>query len=44
MGNLVDFRAWLRTDLNDLAETSQRFADGDLNRAVARAVAELTVL
>ncbi len=42
MGNLVDFRARMRTDPNELAGVSQRFADGDLNRAVARAVAELT--
>ncbi len=42
MGTLVDFRAWLRLDLNDPAGASQRFADGDLDRAVTRAVAELT--
>ena len=42
MGTLVDFRAWLRTDLNDPLGANQRFADPDLERAVTRAVAALT--
>ncbi len=42
MGTLVDFRAWLRVDLNDPVGANQRFADGDLDRAVTRAVAALT--
>jgi hypothetical protein len=42
MGTLADFRGWLRLDLNDPAGASQRFSDGDLNRAVTRAVAELS--
>src|SRR6266540_6941667 len=43
MGTLVDFRTALRLDLNDPAAAAQRFADADLNRAVTRAVAELSV-
>jgi hypothetical protein len=43
VGTLVDFRGWLRLDLNDPAGSSQRFADGDLDRAVARAVAEYSL-
>ena len=42
MGTLVDFRAWLRLDLNDPAASGQRFADADLDRAVTRAAADLT--
>ncbi len=44
MGTLIDFRGWLRLDLNDPAGASQRFADADLDRAVARAVAELSLV
>jgi hypothetical protein len=44
MGTLVDFRTALRLDLNDPAGASQRFADTDLNRAVARAAAELSLV
>ena len=44
VGTLVDFRAALRLDLNDPVGASQRFADADLNRAVARAVAELSLV
>ncbi|HEU5314707.1 MAG TPA: hypothetical protein VFX49_01250 [Chloroflexota bacterium] len=44
MGTLVDFRAWLRLDLGDPAGASQRFGDGDLDRAVARAVADLSLV
>lgn len=44
MGTLVDFRASLRLDLNDPAGGSQRFADADLDRAVTRAVAELSLV
>ena len=44
MGTLVEFRAWLRVDLNDPAGASQRFSDGDLNRAVTRAVAEVSLV
>ncbi len=42
MGTYVQFRGWLRVDLNDPAGAAQRFGDGDLDRAVDRAVAELT--
>jgi hypothetical protein len=42
VGTLSEFRAWLRLDLNDPAGSGQRFADGDLDRSVARAVAELS--
>ncbi len=37
---LTTFRSWLRLDLNDPAGASQRLADGDLDRAVERAVVE----
>ncbi len=40
---LADFRSWLRLDLNDPAGASQRFADADLDRAVARAVADYSL-
>jgi hypothetical protein len=43
MGTLADFRAALRLDLNDPTSPSQRFSDTDLNRAVTRAVAELSI-
>lgn len=43
MGTYVDFRGWLRLDLNDPAGASQRFADGDLDRAVDRARSEFEV-
>ena len=43
VGTRVDVRGWLRVDLNDPAGASQRFADGDLNRAVGRSVAELSL-
>ena len=42
MGTLADFRGWLRLDLNDPAGATQRFSDADLNRAITRAVADLT--
>src|SRR6266508_444549 len=42
MGTLLDFRSWLRLDLNDPAAATQRFSDADLNRAITRAAAELT--
>ena len=41
--NLADYRAALRLDLNDPAGAAQRFSDGDLNRVVGRAVAELSL-
>jgi hypothetical protein len=41
--DLVAFRAALRLDLFDPAGGSQRFADADLDRAVTRAVAELSL-
>ena len=43
MGTLADFRSWLRLDLNDPASSTQRFSDSDLNRAVSRVVAELSL-
>lgn len=43
MGTLADFRTALRLDLNDPAAGTPRFSDPDLNRAVTRAVAELSV-
>jgi hypothetical protein len=43
MGTLTEFREWLRLDLNDPAGAGQRFRDADLNRAVERAVAELSL-
>ena len=43
MGTLPDFRASLRLDLNDPAGVSQRFADPDLDRAITRAVADLSL-
>ena len=44
MTTLADFRGWLRLDLNDPAGAGQRFGDGDLDRAVAKAVGELTAV
>ncbi len=44
VGTLVEFRGWLRVDLNDPVGSGQRFLDGDLDRAVGRAVAELTLV
>ena len=40
----MEFRAWLRMDLGDPAGASQRFSDADLNRAVGRAVAEVSLV
>lgn len=40
---LATFRAWLRLDLADPAGSSQRFADADLDRAVARALADYSL-
>src|SRR5689334_22794983 len=40
LGVLGEFRGWLRVDLGDPAGAAQRFGDGDLDRAVTRAVAE----
>ena len=42
--NLAEYRAALRLDLNDPAGAAQRFSDPDLNRAVARAIADLTLV
>ena len=42
MGTLTDFRGWLRLDLNDPAGAAQRLTDADLDRAVTRAVADLS--
>ena len=42
--NLAEYRAALRLDLNDPAGAAQRFSDADLNRAVARAVSDLTLV
>ena len=44
MGTLVEFRGWLRSDLNDPAGSTQRFSDGDLDRAVTRTVGELALV
>ena len=42
--NLAEYRAALRLDLNDPAGAAQRFSDGDLNRAMARTVQELSLV
>jgi hypothetical protein len=41
---LSTFRSWLRLDLSDPAGPEQRFADAGLDRAVARALADLTLV
>ena len=40
---LASFRTWLRLDLNDPAGVDARFSDAGLDRAVWRAVADLTL-
>ena len=40
----MDYRGWLRVDLGDPVGVGQRFSDGDLNRAVARAVGEVSLV
>src|SRR6266542_2334624 len=44
MGTLPDFRTALRLDLNDPAAAAQRFSDSDLDRAITRAAADLTLI